>query len=375
MPAKKISGKISRKLNISSSTGQFPDLLLKWSRQHSRRDMPWKGEKDPYRIWLSEVILQQTRVSQGLKYYENFISRYPSIDRLAAASEDEVFKLWEGLGYYSRCRNLIATARKISSESGGVFPDTYEEIMQLKGVGAYTAAAVASFAYNLPHAVVDGNVLRVLSRIFYIEIPIDSSEGKRLFADLAQSLLPVAAAGEYNQAIMDFGALICKPAPECTECFFQARCGAYIKSAQRNLPVKLKKTTIRERWFNYFFISAESHVLIGRRTANDIWQQLYEFPLIETSGPASAQEALALSGKEFVIKDFELIDEQGSDQKLTHQLIHFRFYGLSLKKKLEVTGYQWVNETDLGSFAFPRTLQTYIVGRRNAAAPALWQQI
>src|SRR5688572_28689657 len=185
----------------------FVDGLLNWNRNENLREMPWKGEKDPYKIWLSEIILQQTRVDQGLKYYENFINKYPNIDLLANAPEGEVFKLWEGLGYYSRCRNLIHTAKFISKELMGNFPDQYADILQLKGVGNYTAAAIASFAYNADYAVLDGNVFRVLSRIYDLEVPIDSVAGKKDFSKLAQNLLPEKLAGVYNQAIMDFGAV------------------------------------------------------------------------------------------------------------------------------------------------------------------------
>jgi A/G-specific adenine glycosylase len=225
--------------------------LLAWNRTGNQRKMPWKGEKDPYRIWLSEVILQQTRVEQGLKYYQNFISTYPDVHALANAPVEKVFKTWEGLGYYSRCRNLISTARLISTELNGNFPKTYESILQLKGVGSYTAAAIASFAYNLPYAVLDGNVFRVLSRIFDIDVPIDSSQGKKHFSDLAQNILPQQNAGEFNQAIMDFGAVICKPVPECSICFFNSYCDAYLSGRQELLPVKEKKITIKQRWFNY----------------------------------------------------------------------------------------------------------------------------
>src|SRR3954468_1692506 len=191
----------------------FPTALLRWNAESNSRAMPWKGEKNPYRIWLSEIILQQTRVEQGLKYYEKFISNFPDIHALAEAPSEKVFKLWEGLGYYSRCRNLIHSAKFIADHLNGKFPDNFQSILELKGIGNYTAAAIASFAYNLPHAVLDGNVYRVLSRIFEIDTPIDSVYGKKVFATLASELLPAKHAGEYNQAIMDFGAVVCKPAP------------------------------------------------------------------------------------------------------------------------------------------------------------------
>jgi A/G-specific adenine glycosylase len=197
----------------------FTKQLLHWNSTQNNRQMPWKGEKDPFKIWLSEIILQQTRVDQGRAYYDRFVSTFPNIKKLASASEKKVFKLWEGLGYYSRCKNLIATARFITKEKQGKFPETYEEILSLKGIGPYTAAAIASFAFNLPHAVVDGNVFRVLSRFFGIDIPVDNSNGKKIFSKLAESLLNSRQPGIYNQAIMDFGAVICKPQnPLCLSC-------------------------------------------------------------------------------------------------------------------------------------------------------------
>ena len=224
----------------NSSGDQFVQELLRWNRESNSRQMPWKGEKDPYRIWLSEVILQQTRVEQGLKYYQKFTSTYPDIHALADAPDEKIMKSWEGLGYYSRCRNLILTARFVSKQLNGCFPDRYEQILQLKGVGSYTAAAIASFAYNLPHAVLDGNVYRVLSRIFNVSIPIDSGEGKKFFSFLSQEILPVNQSAEYNQAIMDFGATICTPLPKCASCFYNLYCKAYKNGRQDLLPVKEK---------------------------------------------------------------------------------------------------------------------------------------
>lgn len=204
--------------------------------------MPWKGEKDPYKIWLSEIILQQTRVEQGLSYYNNFIKTFPDIQQLAKAKDEKIFKLWEGLGYYTRCRNLIASARFVAKEKKGKFPDSYEEIKALKGVGPYTAAAISSFAFNLPHAVVDGNVFRVLARVFGIDKPTDTTEGKKYFTQLAEELLDKKRPGLYNQAIMDFGAMICKPAsPLCATCCFKKHCIAFQRDRINELPVKEKK--------------------------------------------------------------------------------------------------------------------------------------
>src|SRR5688572_13533166 len=217
---------------------KFPAILIRWNKHQNVRQMPWKGEKDPYKIWLSEIILQQTRVDQGLKYYEKFVSHFPNIRQLAAAKDEKIYKLWEGLGYYSRCRNLIVTARFISKNLNGKFPDTFEDILALKGVGHYTASAIASFAYNFPHAVVDGNVFRVLSRIFGIKKPTDSTEGKKLFSQLAFELLDKKQPGIYNQALMDFGAVICKPYPLCSICVFKDQCFAFKNDLVNQLPIK-----------------------------------------------------------------------------------------------------------------------------------------
>jgi len=265
----------------------FTAQLLNWHKGKNSRTMPWKGEKNPYRIWLSEVILQQTRVDQGWSYYEKFIAAYPTIHDLAIAPEQQVFKLWEGLGYYSRCRNLIATAKKIDIEYKGQFPSTYEEILGLKGIGPYTAAAISSFAYRLPHAVVDGNVTRVLSRYFGEATPIDTTAGKRLFAALADSLLDKEQPDIYNQAIMDFGATVCLPRnPLCTDCVQRSDCKAQLKGLTAELPVKEKSIRKRTRWFYYFILETpDGQVYIHQRTQKDIWEGLYEFILWETDQP------------------------------------------------------------------------------------------
>ena len=220
----------------------FTKKLLRWNKKYNRREMPWKGEKDPYKIWLSEIILQQTRVEQGWNYYLKFINTFPSVQQLAHASDTKIFKLWEGLGYYSRCKNLIATAKIIDKEYNGEFPDSYEKILSLPGIGPYTAAAIASFAFNLPYAVVDGNVLRVLTRIGGIKTPADSTKGKTLLNKLALELLDKKQPGLYNQAIMDFGAVVCKPKiPACHDCIMQKNCNAYQLELVAELPVKEKK--------------------------------------------------------------------------------------------------------------------------------------
>jgi len=343
---------------------KFTSLLLTWNGKKNNRQMPWKGEKDPYKIWLSEVILQQTRVEQGLKYYQNFIKNFPDVHSLANASDQKVFKQWEGLGYYSRCKNLLQTARYISKDLKGIFPKDYGSILSLKGVGSYTAAAIASFAYNLPHAVLDGNVFRVISRIMDIEIPVDTANGKKVFNETAQQILPKGRAGEYNQAIMDFGAVICKPVPLCNECFFNKYCSAYLQGKQLLLPIKEKKLQIKERWFNYVIIKYESRLVIRERVEKDIWQHLYEFPLLETQGPASLSEISGWLTKQFGIKktDYALmLNKNLPAQKLTHQKINFRFVVFNLNKNIRLPAdYVYVSQRVLKKYAFPKTLAAFI---------------
>src|SRR6201995_4110576 len=266
---------------MSPKSPKFTNILLKWHRGENNRKMPWKGEKNPYKIWLSEVILQQTRVDQGWAYYEKFLDAFPTVHDLAHAPEQKVFKLWEGLGYYNRCRNLIATAKKIDAEYNGEFPNTYEEILALKGIGPYTAAAIASFAFRLPHAVVDGNVTRVLSRYFGDSTPIDSTAGKKLFSNLADALLDREQADLYNQAIMDFGATVCLPRnPLCVDCVQRDGCQAMQKGLTTQLPVKEKSIRKKQRWFYYFIVeTADDKIYIRQRTGKDIWEGLYEFVL------------------------------------------------------------------------------------------------
>jgi A/G-specific adenine glycosylase len=338
----------------------FAKMLLSWNKKSNTRKMPWKGEKDPYKIWLSEVILQQTRVEQGLKYYENFIISFPNVHALAKAPEDKVFKLWEGLGYYSRCRNLIATAKFISHDLKGVFPKDFDSILQLRGIGRYTASAIASFAYNLPYAVLDGNVFRILSRIFNASKPIDSAEGKKYFSELAQHILPETKAGEYNQAIMDFGALICKPYPECKICFFNSYCKAYLKGTQDRLPVKGKTIKVKERWLNYFVAKYKDQILIHQRISKDIWQQLYEFIPIETNKAPTQKKLINLFKKQYSIADFQLINTKSGEQRLSHQLIRFNFLEIEFDQKETIPGFFWLKISELNKYAFPKTLQEFV---------------
>ncbi len=323
--------------------------------------MPWKGEKDPYKIWLSEIILQQTRVEQGLNYYHSFVNTFPTVSHLAKAPETKVFKLWEGLGYYTRCKNLIATAKYINDELQGKFPDKYGEILALKGIGPYTAAAIGSFAYNLPYAVVDGNVFRVLSRYFGISTPTDSTEGKKLFSALANNLLDKKQPGIYNQALMDFGAVICKPQlPLCTTCLLKGRCVAFLQGSVQQLPVKEKSVTKKTRWFYYLVIDFNGELYVRKRGARDIWENLYEFILIET------KEALLLENfqpvKEILGKNKFEVEHISAfyKQLLTHQTIQGQFIRVKIKERLILKGYETVGEKAMRKLPFPRFISNYL---------------
>lgn len=340
---------------------KLASILLKWNREQNIRQMPWKGEKDPYKIWLSEIILQQTRVEQGLAYYNSFIKAFPDIHKLAKATDSRVYKLWEGLGYYTRCRNLISTARYISKDLKGKFPCTYEEIKALKGIGPYTAAAISSFAFSLPYAVVDGNVFRVLARIFGIDTAVDSAEGKNYFTALANELLDKKQPGLFNQAIMDFGAVVCKPAaPLCETCVFRQHCSALLYNKVNELPVKGKKASIRKRWFYYLVMEYKTSIAIRQRTEKDIWQQLYEFPLIETAGEADYKKIIheAEKRKWLAKNKYEILSVSALfKQQLSHQMINGQFIRLSIKQKPRQENlWQWVEERKIKQFTFPQLI-------------------
>ncbi len=321
--------------------------------------MPWKGEKDPYKIWLSEIILQQTRVEQGLEYYKKFIYTYPTVTKLAFAPIDDVLKLWEGLGYYSRCRNLHHTACYIAFELDGKFPSTYIELLKLKGVGAYTAAAISSFAFNEPRAVVDGNVQRVLSRYFGITTPIDSTNGKKLYADLAQSLIDVDQPASYNQAIMDFGATICKPQqPLCDSCPFIKDCQAYAHDQVRSLPVKEKKLIRKIRYFNYFIIETPSGIMVRKRESKDIWNGLNEFFLVESDAPLKDPAATISKTLSTGVKTVHQISSYR--QLLTHQEIKGTFYKVNLEEAPEKDGYNFISREQISRIAFPRIINQFL---------------
>jgi len=340
----------------------FTENLLKWNSTENDRKLPWKGIKNPYFIWLSEIILQQTRAEQGLPYYLKFIENFPEVADLAAADEDKVMKLWQGLGYYSRARNLHSAAKCIIDVYEGKFPSKYEDILSLKGVGPYTAAAIASFAFGLPYAVVDGNVYRVLSRYFGIADPIDSTIGKKKFSTLAQELIDKKRPAQYNQAIMDFGAKLCAPAnPACMFCPMSANCVAFQTGQIKNLPVKQKKIKKRERFFYYLILNKKQEILIKKRTEKGIWRNLYDFPLIETEKEVDDAELNKLILLNFGIDDS--VEKKASKTYihiLTHQKIYVKFIKIDLKKKLKNDEFIGVSSKKLIEYAFPKVIDKFL---------------
>lgn len=331
----------------------FSSRLLDWYATHGR-ELPWRGISDPYRIWISEIILQQTRVVQGYAYYLRFIERFPSVEVLAEASQDEVLKYWQGLGYYSRARNLHAAAQQVVSLGG--FPTTYEGVRALKGVGDYTAAAIVSFAYHLPHAVVDGNVYRVLARYFNLDAPIDTAAGKKLFQTLAQELLPHQEVSNYNQAIMDFGALQCVPkSPDCCQCPLLDTCAGWAERRVDVLPVKQHTTKVRDRYFAYVYVSWEGQVLLRQRSGNDIWKGLYELPLVESDQEICVRD---VEKEEWVQSPLTLLRKQLKHQ-LSHQLLHVDLYAMPCREKPYLPGV-WVREQELGLYAVSKLMADLI---------------
>ena len=318
----------------------FSNLLLDWYLQN-KRNLPWRNTTNPYRIWLSEIILQQTRVAQGLPYYAAFLKEFPNVKSLADANEEHVLKLWQGLGYYSRARNLHFTAKQITNELNGDFPSDYMSLLKLKGVGEYTAAAIASFSYNEPIAVLDGNVFRVLSRYFGIDLDISQSKTKIEFQKLAQSLLPVNNASEFNQAIMEFGALQCIPKnPNCSDCVFNSSCYALQKNEISNLPFKSKKIKVTKRFLNYLILEdSNENIIVEKRIGKGIWRNLFQFPLIEEFEEKSSTASMEL------INDFKfnnqkpveiiVLNEEYIKHKLSHQDLHIRFFKLNFDCELK----------------------------------------
>jgi len=339
----------------------FTNSLQQWYLQN-KRDLPWRKTVDPYKIWLSEIMLQQTRVAQGTPYFLSFIRAFPSVFDLAKANEEQVLKLWQGLGYYSRARNLHKTAQYVAHELSGIFPDNYNDLLKLKGVGEYTAAAIASFSYNEAVPVVDGNVFRVLSRYFNIETDIAAASAKKEFAALAFELMPKDNPALFNQAIMEFGALQCVPkSPNCGICIFNSSCAALQKKKVDLLPVKSKKLKVRNRFFNYLVVSDDNeNTLIQKRTAKGIWHNLYEFPLIETDGPEDFDFIAANIKDEFFknnsITSIEDCNEKNIIHKLSHQHLHIKFWKIRVDGTIE----NGIDAKTLKTFPFPIVIFNFI---------------
>ena len=312
------------------------DILMHWYSVN-KRQMPWRMTKDPYKIWLSEIILQQTQIKQGLPYYEAFITIFPTVFELAKASEEDVLKLWQGLGYYSRARNLHETAKFIVRELNGNFPETYEGLLKLKGVGDYTASAIGSICFNLPTAVVDGNVYRVLARYYGIQIPINSTEGIKKFKSIAQKLIDKNNPGNHNQAIMEFGALQCKPSsPDCSKCILVDNCIAHKTNTVDQLPLKLKKTKIKKKHFNYIVMNSEDgRTRLEKREGRGIWQNLYQFPLVESEGSLSIGALMKHEDFQELLPDdyigLNLFNKEAIVHKLSHQHLHTHFWIVKTK--------------------------------------------
>ena len=348
----------------------FSKKIISWYLQN-KRDLPWRNTKDAYLIWLSEIILQQTRVEQGMSYYLKFAKEFPTVKHLAKAENEKVMKLWQGLGYYSRARNLHTTAKIITDSYNGKFPNQYADILLLKGVGEYTAAAIASFAFNKPHAVVDGNVYRVLSRVFGVEIPIDSSQGKKEFYALANELIDKKNPATHNQAIMEFGAIQCKPvSPDCSICPLNTMCFAYSKKCVSELPVKEKKTKIRNRYFNYIVLNYKTATAINKRGEKDIWTNLYDFPLIETDKELTEDQFLkSKEWKNFIVVSKYTVKSISTTYKhvLSHQKIYARFLEIDCKesfKKLLSENCITIKMQDIDKYPVPRLIENYLESRK-----------
>ncbi|MEX0968389.1 MAG: A/G-specific adenine glycosylase [Bacteroidia bacterium] len=333
--------------------------LAEWYKENNR-NLPWRENANAYRVWLSEIILQQTRVAQGTPYYEKFIEEFPDVFSLAAASEKQLLLLWQGLGYYTRARNLHRAAKLVSENFNGQFPESYAELRALPGVGDYTASAIASIAFGLPHAVVDGNVLRVLARLFGVEEAVDGPLGRKRCKELAQALLNPEQPGLHNQAVMELGALICKPRnPDCLNCPVKNYCHAYSFGRQTELPVKGKNRSIKERYFHYFLVRNGNRIMLRKRKGKDIWENLYDLPLIELPAPGMIRKA-ALKHY-FMGQSFKFAASENLIHQLTHQRIQARFY--EAKGPVEIPASSdiiWVAEDEIGHYPQPKLIQNFL---------------
>jgi len=337
----------------------FPEKIIDWYL-HNKRDLPWRNTKDPYKIWLSEIILQQTRVAQGLPYYERFIAAFPTVRDLALADEAMVMKLWQGLGYYSRARNLHAAAKMVVEEHQEFFPNRFEGLLKLKGVGHYTAAAIASFAFDEKVGVVDGNVFRVMARYFGVFDDISTPKTRKLFQELVNDQVRNVSSALFNQAIMDFGALQCVPqSPNCEQCSLWESCYAFRYQKVSELPVKTKKVKVTDRFFNFLiFEDSANKVQIEQRTAGGIWQQLYQFPLLETTQLSSTDEVAALAMRQYSYQFEQIVvaTPEPIIHKLTHQRLFIKFWKLKVAGILE----NGVTQSELKEYAFPIVIWNFI---------------
>jgi A/G-specific adenine glycosylase len=341
--------------------GSFLPEIYNWFEQN-KRDLPWRKTSDPYKIWISEIILQQTRVAQGMVYYNRFVETFPTVFELADAHEDKVLKLWQGLGYYSRARNLHFTAKRIVKNHNGEFPTDYKTILSLKGIGKYTAAAIASIAFNQPYAAVDGNIQRVLSRYFGITDPIDSSKGEKQIQELADKLIPGEHAGLHNQALMEFGALLCTPkSPGCNFCPVAPGCYANHKNLTEQIPRKTKKVKQRNRYFYFFVPEKKDFLFLEKRDDTDIWKNLYQFPLVESPNKLTDEELLKLENPTG-FKELNIVSVSGTVKHiLTHQKIYARFIHFEIKNDgVNDSKFIRVNKKDIYKFAVPKLLEEYL---------------
>lgn len=353
------------RINMERGDKEISRVLIEWYEKN-KRDLPWRNSVDPYTIWISEIILQQTRVAQGYDYYLRFVERFPNVRVLSEATEEEVLKYWQGLGYYSRARNLHAAAKDVVQRFDGVFPNNYKDVLSLKGIGQYTAAAILSFAWNQPYPVVDGNVFRVLSRLYGIDIPIDTSKGKKTITELAELLIDADRAALFNQAIMEFGALQCTPAkPECAICPLADSCYALAEGRPTAYPVKQNKVKVSYRFLNYFHITHNGRLFLRKRQADDIWKGLFELPMIETPvatdlvdlQKTDAFKSLFLDCGEWTLRDYRL----NIKHILSHQILTASFYQVEIADPAALSEqYLLVTTDDLEHYALPRLIHQYL---------------
>jgi A/G-specific adenine glycosylase len=353
-------------LNLFQATTDFSDKLIRWY-ETNKRELPWRNTRDPFRIWISEVILQQTRVEQGLKYYNAFISRFPDIHTLAKASEQDVIKIWQGMGYYSRARNIHATAREIIMKFDGHFPGDYGELLKLKGIGSYTASAISSLAFDLPFPVADGNVQRVISRLYGIKDPVNTSRVKNEIQQVLEILMDRSRPGLFNQAIMEFGALFCKPKnPDCAGCLFCAECKAFQAGKVSEIPDRGRHPKVYERYFNYLvLLSKEGHsrkLFLNKRTGSDIWKNMYDFPLIETKRMFATEEFFRSHPFIRLLGDADYSVIQISPElkhMLSHQRLHVRFFILEVRK-FHPGGFLKISPEEIHEYPVPRLIERFL---------------